>query len=130
MIEGGCFCGALRYEIEGEPMGVTHCHCIHCRRTSGAPFITWAEVETSRFRYVKGSPGSYSSRPTVTREFCTGCGTQLTYRRGDNPAEIDVTVGSFDSPESVRPVDHVWIDRMLPWAELKDGLPRHTRDRE
>jgi len=130
MIEGGCFCGAIRYKIDGEPLRVAHCHCIHCRRTSGAPLVTWAVFESSKFEYVKGTPGQYESRPKVKRQFCEQCGTQLTYRHLQNSAEIDVTVGSFDHPESVEPEDHVWADRMLSWAHLADGLPRYGRNRE
>lgn len=30
-MEGGCFCGTLRYRVGGD-FGVTHSHCIHCRK--------------------------------------------------------------------------------------------------
>lgn len=33
MLKGGCFCGAVRYEAEGEPFHETNCHCSICRRT-------------------------------------------------------------------------------------------------
>ena len=35
-IEGGCFCGALRYSIEGPVAHVVNCHCTMCRRTSAS----------------------------------------------------------------------------------------------
>jgi hypothetical protein len=129
MVKGGCFCGAIRYRISCEPAQVAHCHCLHCRRTSGAPLVTWAVFDSSKFEYIKGTPGHYESRPRVRRQFCEKCGTQLTYQNLQNSAEIDVTVGSFDHPESVEPQDHVWADRMLSWARLADGLPRYARDR-
>ncbi len=127
-LEGGCFCGAVRYEATGEPRRVTHCHCIHCRRTSGAPFVTWAEMNVSDFRWTAGEPGSCVTRPGVTRRFCTGCGTQLTYETVESPSTVDVTAASLDEPGLVTPRDHVWADRMLPWIRLDDGLPRyHTK---
>ena len=43
-MEGGCLCGAIRYRISGAPHRTTNCHCLHCRRSSGAPFLTWIEV--------------------------------------------------------------------------------------
>lgn len=129
IVEGGCACGAVRYRVAGPPRRVTHCHCLHCRRTSGAPFVTWAEFEAAAFEIVAGSPGRYESKPKVTREFCTACGTQLTYRHADEPRTLDITACSLDAPDDLRPEDHVWAQRMLPWLRLEDGLPRYRRGR-
>ena len=43
-IEGGCFCGAIRYEIDEGKHVVANCHCTLCRKTSAAPFVTWMVV--------------------------------------------------------------------------------------
>ena len=32
---GGCLCGSVRYEIDGELMPVINCHCSKCRRFHG-----------------------------------------------------------------------------------------------
>ena len=129
-MEGGCLCGAIRYRIDGTPRRVAHCHCLHCRRASGAPFVTWVDVRPEQFRYERSTPQSFESRPRVTREFCGSCGTQLTYRNADEPGSIDVTACSQDDPDGLRPQDHVWGDRVLPWVELDDGLPRYRRGRD
>ena len=44
MLEGGCLCGAVRYRVGGKTR-VTHCHCLHCRKLGGAPYVTWVEAE-------------------------------------------------------------------------------------
>ena len=72
-MDGGCACGAVRYRISGTPNRTTNCHCEHCRRTSGAPFLTWIEIESSKFTIVKGAPSQYESRPEVVRRFCASC---------------------------------------------------------
>jgi len=128
-VEGGCLCGAVRYRIDGTPRRCTHCHCLHCRRASGAAFVTWAEFDASGFVFVTGSPARYESRPKVTRRFCGNCGTQLTYEHADEPGTIDVTACSLDDADPVPPEDHVWYDRKLSWVELADGLPRYRRGR-
>lgn len=127
--DGGCFCGAIRYRVEGAPRRVTHCHCVHCRRTSGAPFVTWAEYEPTKFGIVRGTPRGCESRPLVTRRFCGDCGTQLTYQHADEPNTVDVSVASLDAPERLAPEDHVWCDRMLPWVRMEDGLKRYPLSR-
>jgi len=127
--EGGCFCGAIRYETTGEPRIVTHCHCLHCRRTSGAAFVTWAEFPADQFSWKRGTPGSFESRPGVTRTFCTACGTPLTYKSIESPGTADVIACTLDEPGGLEPQDHIFCDRQLPWIHLDDGLPKYPRRR-
>jgi hypothetical protein len=128
-MEGGCFCGAIRYRLDGPPVRTTHCHCIHCRRLSGAPFVTWVETTRAGFRALSGTMASVESRPGIARRFCGSCGTQIAYENVDTPESIDITACSLDNPERIVPEDHVWIDRMLPWVKLGDGLPRFHKSR-
>ena len=44
MLEGGCFCGGIRYEVEGTPFDQTNCHCSICRRTVAALLFTALRV--------------------------------------------------------------------------------------
>lgn len=124
-IKGGCFCGSVRYVAKGSPSRITMCHCKHCRRTSGAPLVAWAEFQQTDFIIVEGSPAQIESRPGIIRQFCQLCGTQLTYQQLERDPAIYVTVCSLDEPEGVVPQDHTWASRMLPWLKIDDGLPRH-----
>jgi hypothetical protein len=64
MLTGGCFCGAIRYEARGTPFHETSCHCSICRRTTGAPFVTWFSVRSPDFRIIQGNRrGSRQRRP-------------------------------------------------------------------
>ena len=127
-MKGGCFCRAIRYEVDGAPHWVTHCHCRHCRRSSGALFLTFAGFEAKGFRLAEGEPRIFRTRDKVTRQFCDRCGTQLTYQDSDHLESIWVSVGSLDDPEAVSPRDHIWTSRMLPWLRFDDGLPRYDRE--
>ena len=129
IIEGGCFCGAVRYRITGKPIVVTHCHCIHCRRVHGAPMVTWAEFRSTEVTFNEVTRGRHPSREGVVRTFCTRCGTPLTYEREDDRESIDLTVGSMDDPEQVTPQDHLWTKRQLSWVRLCDDLPRYAERR-
>jgi hypothetical protein len=130
VIEGGCVCGALRYQASGTAYGITHCHCRTCRRASGAPFVTWAGFDSDKFTLTHGQPASYASSENVIRTFCGRCGTALTYQRLDLPDSIDVTLGSMDDPEQLKPEDHTWIESRLSWIVLGDHLPTYSRERE
>ena len=126
MLQGGCFCGRVRYEVKGELFNRTNCHCSICRRTSGAPFVTWFTVAQGNFHWLSGQPAAFESSPGVTRAFCRDCGTALTFARSDIDGEIDVTTCSLDAPAEVPPEDHVFTAGKLPWIKLSDGLPQHS----
>src|ERR1700752_2191842 len=63
MLTGGCFCGKVRYEISAAPVGSTVCHCVDCRRATGAPFVGWMSVPWSAFRLVAGATKTHASSP-------------------------------------------------------------------
>ena len=128
-ITGGCLCGAVRYEADGEPFNVTHCHCVDCRRGSGAAFVTWASFRRDDFQFTAGKPTAvdWSGRQ---RLFCSLCGTPLAFTTGPAADEVDVTVCSFDHPEILAPGDHTWTEDQLPWVRLQDDLPAYGQKRK
>jgi hypothetical protein len=124
LLEGGCFCGFVRYRVRGTPFHETHCHCSICRRTASAAFVTWFTVATPDFAFTAGQPTRFSSSEHGTRSFCPRCGTALTFASSRAAGELDVTTCSLDDPERVPPLDHTWTSSQLSWVRLSDGLPR------
>ena len=129
-MQGGCFCGAIRYEAPELPFHETNCHCSICRRTSGAPFVAWFSALKARFRLLAGEPRRFRSSAKGTRSFCSSCGTPLTCELDEFPEEIDVTLCSLDNPEGVLPKDHTWTSSRLTWIKLADGLPSYRESRQ
>jgi hypothetical protein len=129
MFKGGCFCGLIRYEATGTPFNETTCHCSMCRRTTGAPIVTWFTMSRSGFRIIAGEPMRFDSSNRGTRSFCPRCGTQLTFENKHTPDEIDVTTCSLDDPDALPPKDHVYTSSKLRWVGLNDGLPEHREGR-
>jgi hypothetical protein len=128
-VEGGCLCGQVRYRASGSRRGITICHCATCRRASGAPIVAWCGFVPEGFSFTRGAPTIYRSSATAERGFCSRCGTQLTYRRLDDPGFVDVTIASLDDPEAIPPQDHTWVQSRLSWIVLGDGLPVYTAQR-
>ena len=122
-LDGGCLCGAIRYRISARTDDVTHCHCSLCRRSTGAPFVTWLSVPAAAFTIARGRPVERRSTPQAVRSFCGACGTALTFREDARPNAIDVTAGSLDAPDRVAPRDHTYVTSRLPWVVSWDGLP-------
>src|SRR5215475_12420878 len=129
MLTGGCFCGRIRYEAVGTPFNETNCHCAICRRTTGAPFVTWFSVARPQFRIVCGEPTRFRSTTKGTRSFCPQCGTHLTFEHEDFSDEIDVTTCSLDAPDELPPKDHTYTNSELGWVKLADRLPEYQESR-
>ena len=127
MLMGGCFCGAVRYEA-GSPYNLTNCHCTTCRRTGGAPFVTWFSVRRAEFQLLQGALVHFRSSAHGVRGFCGRCGSHVTFEF-DDADEIDVTTCTLDDPERLPPEDHTWTHSRLPWIRLADGLPEHRKVR-
>ncbi|HLW93236.1 MAG TPA: GFA family protein [Roseiarcus sp.] len=98
--EGGCYCGAVRYAADGEPMLRAQCHCRECQYISGGAPNMFLLMPPNGFRYTMGTPKRFTrsdiERP-VTREFCVECGTHLTTRRPGLDAII-LKIGTLDDP--------------------------------
>ena len=125
--EGGCICGRVRYRIDGEPLGSAICHCVSCRRASGAQSVAWLTFPLEEFSFVSGDPREYRSSPGVSRTFCDNCGTSLTYGQDEEPDSIDVTTASLDLPGECPPTRHIWLEDKVAWESVNDGLPRFER---
>ena len=129
--EGGCSCGAVRYRFAGAPKWTSHCHCSDCRRTAGAPFVTYIGLQAPQVTWRGDAPVRYHSSPGVTRSFCGTCGTPLTYEGERWPGEVHIFAATLDDPGVISPQAHVYVGQKLPWVHLSDGLPRfHTLPRE
>lgn len=115
-VKGGCLCGAVRYEVAGEPEQVLVCHCPDCRRAAGAQSVGWLIVAGNQFKQLKGAPATYVSSPGVARAFCGKCGTTLTWVGVAHPDRIDVTIGSLDDPNAFIPTRAVYRRHKLKWA--------------
>ena len=126
---GGCFCGALRYRVEGAPSNSMVCHCRTCRRVAGAPAVGWVTFPLAQFRFVRGEPDEFSSSPPVMRTFCRQCGTPLTYRRDSEPDTLDVTTATLDDPNAFPPTHHSWLSHDIPWLKFGDGLPGYPESK-
>ncbi len=122
---GGCMCGAVRYQVPGEPVWVGHCHCKSCRRHTGAPVVTLVAFEGDRVKFTKGDRKIYSSSPGVGRGFCGECGTPLTWEgKGSDCLMINFHISTLDNPDDYVPDRHWFHGHRITWFEVADDLPR------
>lgn len=126
--EGGCRCKNVRYEIEGDALHVSICHCEDCRRSAGAPYVAWAGVKSESFRLLKGKPKMWTIDEQSLRFFCGDCGTGLYHRNETKmPGLVDVQVATLDNPEDWPPQLQVQIAEKLQWIDESVHMPEYQR---
>ncbi len=130
-IEGGCYCGAIRYAIEGDPMFKGQCHCRECQYISGgSPNLTMG-VPQAGFRYTKGEPRRFTrsdlDKP-VTREFCGECGTHLVSLAPTLPGAALLKIGTLDDPSVFgAPQMAIYTIDKQSFHHVPEGLPAFER---
>ncbi len=126
--QGGCHCGAVRYEVSGEPQHVALCHCSDCRKSSGAPMVAWAAFGEEQFKLVDGEPVTFNSSGSAMRSFCPKCGSGLYYRNAEFlPGIVDIQSATLDDPEALPPDAHIQTAERLGWMETAHSLPAFER---
>ena len=118
---GGCLCGNLRIEAWGMPYRVGLCHCMVCRKHHGALFHASAVFPENAVT-VAGQTGEYDGR-----FFCPRCGSPVFSRSED---EIEVHLGSLDTPNQMIPTYELWTIRREGWLPPFPLMHHHARDRD
>jgi hypothetical protein len=123
---GGCACGAIRYEIPGEPVFTNHCHCRDCQHDSGTghgSYLTFAATgmeltgEATQWDMVADSGNA------KTRGFCPRCGSPVYLRFSAMPQIFTVNAASLDDPGRFKPQVVSYRVRALAWDHLDPALP-------
>lgn len=127
-IQGSCLCGAVRYEITGEPGLFQYCHCSRCRKASGSAFGAGLFVAPASFRWLTGEDlvGRFEL-PEAKRyatSFCKICGSSLPWLT-KNGAVVVVPAGTLDDDPGIRPSQNIFCASDAVWYVDAASLPKH-----
>lgn len=130
VMTGGCYCGALRFEISGEIPLYALCLCETCQKISGDAGNLFIGIEADNFHYTQGEPRRFKLEGTEdapTREFCGECGVHIAARSPKAPGGIVVKVGTLDDPAIfVGPKTVFWTQEKQPFHVIPDGVAAFT----
>lgn len=132
--QGGCLCGALRYEVKKQPSRTTMCHCKFCQRATGGAYLVEPVFDSSDFALIRGNPKRYThvsegSGMEVYIHFCDTCGTKiyLTFARFEGA--VGVYGGTFDDPDwlqiSPENAKHIFLDSAWKGTVIPPHFPTY-----
>ncbi|MCJ9428995.1 GFA family protein [Kordiimonas marina] len=125
--QGGCLCGAARYEINLDGHQTGNCHCTDCQKNSGGPFMTFTSVPEGQLRWISRPEGEARASDKAVRRFCAKCGTPLTWDGGKGNNN-NVSTGSLDDPSGLEISYEIFTDSR--WATIPPlaGARQYKRD--
>ena len=128
-LQGGCLCGAVRYEITAPFVSAGYCHCTRCQRRTGTGSSANGRVPRAGFRLLGGSDQLRAFKPStgVPKLFCTVCGSALFSGDPLSDPEVAVRLGTLDDDPGIRPSFRQFVAFAVPWEPMPDdGLERHA----
>lgn len=123
--KGGCACGAVRYEISGDPVFQNHCQCRDCQHKSGTghgSYLTFIREGVKLTGAAKGWDIVADSGNVKTRTFCPTCGSPLYLTFKAMPQFMAVHAASLDDPSRFTPQVVTYTSRALSWDKLDPTL--------
>ena len=118
MNKGSCLCGAIKFEIDSEPVSVSHCLCTRCQKQHGAAFATYARFRTTDVKYITGEDklSVYNSSHDVLRKFCNICGSNIEWGCSERyPEWVAIAVASFDTEFRATEIKDLHLDTKACW---------------
>jgi hypothetical protein len=126
MLTGGCLCGAVRYEADGDPAWTAICYCRDCQRSSGSGYVPVMGAPRARMR-ITGEMAHFDAPAAngniATRHFCPTCGSLVLGGILDDMAgTISIYIGTLDDPSAFKPQIAIFTKHRLPWDCTAAGV--------
>jgi hypothetical protein len=122
---GGCLCGALRYEADGEPLYAGHCYCADCRKASGSGFVPFMGFAGSAVRFI-GRSRIFTTKSlkgtNAVRNFCPVCSSLVFGGEVGKSDQFTIYSGSLDDPSHFHPTIAIFTRNRPIWAAIPPGL--------
>jgi hypothetical protein len=120
-----CNCGQLRAGVRGDPVRVSVCHCLACKRRTGSAFAHNTGFLPEQV-VIEGQWKSWScttdSGRTNRFHFCPDCGSTVFYDVEIRPGIVHIPAGSFADPDFPAPTIEVYPERKVDWCAVElDG---------
>lgn len=129
--EGGCLCGAVRYEVNSAPIRTIVCHCTFCQRRTGSAFGFMPYFKEDDVK-ITGALKSYEHRSDESHrllriEFCPNCGTTVSMMPAVFPGARGIAGGTFDDPSWIKIDRQVWTRSSRSWVTLPSNVERFPK---
>lgn len=124
-LTGECFCGEVKYEIDGILRDARSCHCSRCRKAFSSQASAYALVTPSDFRWVCGTERltSYVGEHGFGLQFCNQCGSTLC---GIYHNQIHgITLGCINEDPELEIGRHIFVGSKANWEVIPNSVTQY-----
>jgi len=125
LLTGECFCGDIKYQINGSLRDARSCHCSRCRKAFSAQASAYALVEPENFKWLTGEEllTSYVGKYGFGLQFCSKCGSTLC-GIFDNVIH-GITLGCINGDPKIELGRHIYVGSKASWEVIAEGVPQY-----
>ena len=128
VINGGCLCGAVRYNVTQSPAYQLICLCTQCQALGGGFGVgsivvpnESVEVAGTGVEHLQDFKVAGSTNPnSITRFFCLTCGTHVMAK--SNHPLVAVHAGTLDDPSLFQPQVAIWCQSKRDYHCLPESV--------
>jgi hypothetical protein len=123
-IIGECFCGKVKYQVDGRLRDARSCHCSRCRKAFSSQASAYALVDPSKFKWLSGKDilTSYIGSHGFGLQFCSQCGSTLCGIL--NGVVHGVTLGCVNGDPEIEIGKHIYVGSKAQWEIIPEGVPQ------
>jgi len=124
-ISGECFCGEVKYKLNGVLRDARSCHCSRCRKAFSSQASAYALIDTDKFEWVSGEQQltSYIGKHGFGLQFCSQCGSTIC--GVFNGTVHGVTLGCVNGDPKVELGRHIFVGSKAHWETISDDVPQY-----
>jgi hypothetical protein len=129
VVTGSCLCGDVRFELEGAPFRMWHCHCSRCRRARSAAHASNVFYKFAQLRFLSGADRITDFKVPEARlfgvAFCRRCGSEVPRAVRERDVAV-VPGGSLDQDPGIRALAHIFVASKAKWDDITDTTPQYA----
>jgi hypothetical protein len=126
--EGGCTCGAVRFDSGDAPVWISAGQGSTCRKRTGSDYGISVVVNQNGVSKFNGRTKTHTrtgdSGNAVTCEFCPECGTTVRWHLAMVPGRQVFAAGAFDDMSWMEILGEMYAAEAAPWGPVGCAIAR------
>lgn len=128
--QGGCYCKAIRYDVDGPVQAASQCHCRECQYITGGNPNVIMVFNDADLTFTQGKPAIFARsdlETPVQRYFCQTCGTGLGSVSPARPGKFILKVGTLDDPTVFKAQSAIFTCDKQSFHHIPEDIPAYEK---
>lgn len=130
-MKGSCLCGGVKFSFKKFDSEIANCHCLMCRKFSGAAYGTFGTVNSENINWESGFEliKLFNSSQMAHRGFCSKCGSSIFYRLTTPNAPFEIALGLLETEPTESVSANIFCAYRPHWPRNIERIPNFEESR-